>query len=84
MEVFAAIAGRFLGLVLAQLAPVIVEIIREAAKDTVVEGVRRDDLRNRLLERVRNANDLRSPGGAGPVAGDNQESKGVGGGEGRR
>ncbi len=55
----AVILGRFLGAVLAECGPVLAEIlshaIREGLSDTVEDGARRDDLRQRLLERVRTA-----------------------------
>ena len=56
---FAASIGRFVGAVLAECAPVLVEIlstaIRRAFSDSVEMGEAPADLRARLLERVRNA-----------------------------
>lgn len=59
--------GQFLGAVLAECAPVLVEILREAQRDTVEDGARRDDLRERLLERVRAM--ARRPRGSGSSGG---------------
>ena len=79
----AVIFGRFLGAALAECAPVLVEIlsnaIRQGFADQVEDGARRDDLRNRLLERVRQSNVARSSGGTGADSGDGQEREGLGG-----
>ncbi|MGH7143121.1 MAG: hypothetical protein ACREJ2_03185 [Planctomycetota bacterium] len=52
--------GQFIGSVLAECAPVLVEIlshaIREGLGDTVEDGAVRDDLRQRLLSRLRQSN----------------------------
>jgi hypothetical protein len=64
----AVILGRFFGAMLAECAPVITEIIahaiRQAFSDTVEDGARRDDLRERLLERL-HANGPGASGRAG-------------------
>ena len=73
----AAWLGAFLGEVLAHLAPVIVEILREALKKTVEDGATRDDLRDRLLASVR-AHSARTSGGAGAPA-SSGEGKDLGG-----
>ena len=70
----AAIVGRFIGAVLAECAPVLVEIlshaIREAFTDTVEDGARDDDLRKRLLERVQgDAHGVSSTGGTSTTSG---------------
>jgi len=55
----AVVLGRFLGAMLAECAPVLVEVlayaIREGLADSVEDGARRDDLRERLIKRVREA-----------------------------
>ena len=60
MSGLAVALGRFLGALLAECAPVLVEIlahaIREGLADSVEDGARRDDLRERLLRRVREVN----------------------------
>lgn len=52
MESLATFLGKFLGLILAELAPVIVEIIR-ATKNTVEDSNPSNDLRSRLLNKLR-------------------------------
>jgi hypothetical protein len=59
MTSLAASLGRFMGAVLVECAPVLVEImvhaIREASQNTVEDGARRRDLRERLADRLRDA-----------------------------
>jgi hypothetical protein len=59
MTPLAAMLGRFFGAMLAECAPVLVEIIsqsiRSAFADTVEDGARRDDLRQRLLSKIQKA-----------------------------
>lgn len=80
MEALAALLGGILARVLAYCAPVIVEILREAAKDTVENGAVRDDLRERLLERVRNSRCDDTTGRASTPARDDSKDEGMGGG----
>lgn len=77
MEALAVLVGRFLGAVLAQCAPVIVGIIREILKDTVEDGARRDDLRERLLDKLHE--NSASPAGRAGETGGPDEGEGVGG-----
>ena len=77
METFAAIFGVFCARILAYCAPVIVEILREASKDTSEDGARRDDLRERLLARLRDKNSLCPTGRASETAGINTKREGV-------
>lgn len=59
-----AVLGRFVGAALAECGPVlyelIVRILKDATTDKMEVSVRDDDLRKRLLERVRQYNDLYS------------------------
>jgi len=61
----AAWVGRFVGAVLRECGPTIVDIlaaaIRAAINDTVEDGATRDDLRTRLLERVRDSRGFNTP-----------------------
>jgi hypothetical protein len=87
MTPLAAMLGRFFGAMLAECAPVLVEIITHAVQnafaDTVEDGARRDALRERLLERLRPPSRIDPARGTGTPAGANQEGQGVGGGQGR-
>lgn len=82
MGSLAVVLGRFVGAMLAECAPVLVgilsEAIRNALKDTVEDGAVRDDLRNRLLARLRRSDSANPSGGAGPAAGAS-EGKDLGG-----
>ena len=83
MTGLAVVLGRFLGAMLAECAPVLVEVmadaIRKGLADTVEDGARRGDLRERLLRRLRQSRDHGSPGGAGAATGDGQAREGLGG-----
>ena len=79
MAGLAVTVGRFVGAVLAECAPVLVEVIRECMRDTAEDGARRDDLRERLLERLRDSGHLRADGRAGKNPPDSQAGPGVGG-----
>jgi hypothetical protein len=83
MTPLAAMLGRFFGAMLAECAPVLVEVIREAIQsafaDTVEDGARRDDLRKRLLERVRAAGRTGAARRTGANPADGQESQDLGG-----
>lgn len=57
MTELAAIIGRFLGAVLAECAPVLVQILREARRDTAEDSMVPDDLVLRLRERLRRHQD---------------------------
>jgi hypothetical protein len=79
----AAMLGRFFGAMLAECAPVLVEIITHAVQnafaDTVEDGARRDALRERLLERLRSARSPGAAGGTGTTPADRQEGSDLGG-----
>jgi len=71
----AAVLGRFVGAVLAECGPVIVEIIANAIKlsttNTVEDGAIRDGLRERLLSRLHpRPNDPSTVRGTGTPSGD--------------
>jgi len=75
----AAWLGRFIGSVLAELAPVLLELYREFKKPTSEDGAAPDDLRNRLRDRInrlpdgRDSDDLHSAGRSGSVEGDSKK-----------
>jgi hypothetical protein len=71
--------GRFVGAMLAECAPVIVGIIKEALHDTVEDGAARDDLRSRLLDRLRHSDSARAAGGTGEAPADDPERPSLGG-----
>ncbi|OHD19797.1 MAG: hypothetical protein A2Y38_22460 [Spirochaetes bacterium GWB1_59_5] len=81
LSALAAITGRFVGAALKECGPDIVDIletaIRRAFRDSVEEGARRDDLRERLASRVRLAFDHRPERGASENPGDSAIRKGV-------
>lgn len=68
----AATAGRFIGAVLAECGPVIYElgvrIIRDANKETMVVADRDDDLRDRLVDKLRQSHSLSEKGNAGEIS----------------
>ena len=82
LSALAAIAGRFVGAALKECGPDIVDIletaIRRAFRDSVEEGARRDDLRERLAGRVRLAFGDRSERGTSENPGDSAIREGVG------
>ena len=86
MTPLAVAFGRFAGAVLAECAPVLVEIIAHAIQkaftNTVEDGARRDDLRERLLERLRAPNTHRAgaAGGTGAHPQNPEERSDLGGG----
>ena len=86
MAPLAVVLGRFVGAVLAECAPVLVEIIahaiQKALANTVEDGARRDDLRERLLERLRAAHPDRvgTSGRTGAHPQDAEERPDLGGG----
>lgn len=61
----AALVGRFVGAVLAECGPVLVEILRSAFKDTVEDSRPSGALVERLRARLRHPNDLRERRGSG-------------------
>ena len=64
MNALAAAIGRALGIMLAESAPILSEIIangiRTALSDTAEDSPLRSALRARLIDRLRNANGLRT------------------------
>lgn len=76
MEAIAVLVGKFIGAVLAQCGPVIVEILQSAFKPTAEDSKAPDALRNRLNDIVRrmfpdaSKDGLRKAGDPGTPSGD--------------
>ena len=49
----AGIIGKFVAIILAELAPVLVEIFREMNKNTAEDGAQQESLRDRLLKKIK-------------------------------
>lgn len=83
----AAWLGRFIGAMLAECGPVLVdlavEIYKRATTDTAEIGATDDALRARLLARLRDADNLHQSGGAGDAAAAGEAGQGLGERQGR-
>jgi len=72
MEALAVWLGNFIGAILAQCAPVLVQILKEAIQSAFTSTVETSngpyDLRKRLLERLRSSDNYRRAGNSGTAS----------------